>query len=65
MDRGKCIIRVGPHRFRPLGLRDTVSGGRCRDCLLPREAHPVRCFVVARPLGDKSRGVISWETLHG
>lgn len=57
---------VEPHRFRPLRLRDAFyGGGRCRHCRVPMSAHPIHCYVAARPLGDKSRAELTWEALSG
>lgn len=55
---------VGPHKFTPMRLWDLRGGGRCRACFLPMNAHPVHCWVPSRPLGDKSKAELSWQTLH-
>lgn len=42
---------VSPHRFSPYRWYDRFwSNGRCKHCLLPQEAHPVHCWMTARPL---------------
>jgi len=53
---------VGPHGFHPQGL---LGWRRCRHCYLPRDAHPVHCWVPSRPLGDKTPAALTWENLHG
>ena len=58
--------QTGPHRFRPLRWWDALhAGGRCRHCLIPRHAHPVRCWVGARALGDKRKAELSFDALNG
>lgn len=57
--------RVAPHPFRPLRWWDRLlQFGRCRHCYLPCFAHPVTCYVPARPLGDRSGAEVSWDSLH-
>jgi hypothetical protein len=49
------VIKTSPHKFKPIRIWDrTHKNGRCRHCFLPKFAHPVRGWVLARPLFDKS-----------
>jgi hypothetical protein len=48
--------QVGPHDYERI-----IGGGwrrhwedRCRACYLPKSEHPVKGWVEARPLGDRS-----------
>jgi hypothetical protein len=49
---------TSPHDFEP--LKPTVSERifgyvpRCRECMAPEEAHPMRGWAKARPWGDRS-----------
>ena len=56
---------TSPHKFVPLRPWDIRPGGRCRHCFIPRNAHPIHYWAPARPYGDKSKAVLSWESLHG
>jgi hypothetical protein len=59
-------VSTSPHRFRPLRWWDAFRGpGRCRHCLLPRDAHPIHYWAPARALGDKTKAELTWENLHG
>lgn len=51
---------AGPHGFTALGLLDAfLPSGRCRHCFIPRAQHPIHCWLLARPLGDKRR--MTWS----
>jgi hypothetical protein len=57
-------VDTSPHSFKPLRPWDALySGGRCRACFAPKYAHPMHCWVAARPLGDKRRAELSFEAL--
>lgn len=59
-------VDTSPHSFHPLRFWDALhSGGRCRHCYAPRLAHPMRCWVASRPIGDKSKAELSFEALPG
>lgn len=55
--------QVEPHSFRPLRPWDMRRGGRCRHCYAPMFAHPMHCWVRARPMGDKSKAELSFDAL--
>jgi hypothetical protein len=60
------MIKVGPHAFKALKIWDGWSeNGRCLHCKLPKSAHPVRTWVPARPLKDKSEAEFSEENWAG
>jgi hypothetical protein len=43
---------VGSHRFVRMGtLRDR---DKCRYCYIAKQFHPIRDWVLARPMGDRS-----------
>lgn len=65
MDGEPSGVDSGPHKFRPLRPWDLRRNGRCSHCYLPRWAHPVHCWVPARPLGSRRRAEVTWENLHG
>jgi len=46
--------QVGPHEFQPLSWTSSLRRhrGKCARCYWPRNAHPIRAWVVARPIGD-------------
>jgi hypothetical protein len=48
------MTTVGPHDFQPLRRWDLLGSGRCAACYCPKEWHPIRRWVTARPLGDRS-----------
>jgi hypothetical protein len=49
-------VSVAPHEFRPLGrIRHRK---KCRHCYLGPALHPYHGWVPARPLGDKSDGIL-------
>lgn len=57
---------TSPHAFRPLRPWDALRpSGRCRHCYAPRFAHPMHCWVQARPYGDKSPAELSFAALSG
>lgn len=57
---------TNPHHFHPLRPWDLLRpSGRCICCFLPKDAHPIRYWAPARPVGDKRPAEISWEALTG
>ena len=48
--------QVGPHEFVPLSWTSSLRRhrGKCVRCYWPRNAHPIRAWVDARPVGDDS-----------
>jgi hypothetical protein len=55
----------GPHSFRPLSIVDLIRrNGRCLHCYAPRFAHPMHGWVRARPLGDRTKAELSFESLR-
>jgi hypothetical protein len=46
--------QVGPHEFAPLSWTSSLRRhrGKCARCYWPRNAHPIRGYVVARRDGD-------------
>lgn len=48
--------KVGPHEYSPINLLDRLlgDGGRCVACYAPKRAHPVDCYVTARPIGSSA-----------
>lgn len=49
-------ITVGPHKFQRLGRLWRRKS--CRACYVHRDRHPVRGWVPARPLGDKTKALL-------
>jgi hypothetical protein len=57
--------KTSPHKFFPLRPWDIRPNGRCRHCYAPKNAHPMHCWVLARPLGDKRKAELTFEMLDG
>lgn len=58
--------KTSPHKFCPLRPWDILRrNGRCAHCYAPRYAHPMHCWVAARPLGDNRPAELTFEMLEG
>lgn len=58
-------VDVSPHRFKPLRAWDALyGGGRCEACYATRSAHPMHCWVAARPFGDRRKAELTFEMLN-